>query len=110
ALYRDFGSFASHEAWALYERELSERAADFDPRVLHRIEEHAERRAKDYIRLHLARNELRHRFWSELAGVDVIVAPTLPVLPPRLDQLVEDESYFRFNGLMLRNTAPFNAL
>src|SRR5690606_6155556 len=71
ALYRDFGSFASHEAWALYERELSERAADFDPRVLHRIEEHAERRAKDYIRLHLARNELRHRFWSELAGVDV---------------------------------------
>src|SRR5690606_38384148 len=54
--------------------------------------------------------ELRHRFWSELAGVDVIVAPTLPVLPPRLDQLVEDESYFRFNGLMLRNTAPFNAL
>ena len=110
ALYRDFGSFASHEAWALYEVELTERAADFDPRVTSRILEHAERPAKDYIRLHLRREELRQRFWDELAGVDAIVAPTLPLLPPRLEDLASDEEYFRYNALLLRNTAPFNVL
>ncbi|HZJ08749.1 MAG TPA: amidase family protein, partial [Trueperaceae bacterium] len=110
ALYRDFGSFASYEAWALYEQELSERKAEFDPRVTSRIEEHAERPAKDYIRLHLRRNELRQKFWAELAGVDVIVAPTLPILPPRIDDLREDAAYFRANGMLLRNTAPFNVL
>lgn len=110
ALYRRYGSFASHEAWALYETELTARAAEFDPRVVRRIEEHALRPAKDYIRLHLRRNDLRRRFWSELPGVDAIVAPTMPVLPPRLEDLAADESYFRLNGLMLRNTAPFNVL
>ena len=110
ALYARFGSFASHEAWALYETELTERGADFDHRVVWRIKEHAERRAKDYIRLHLGRKELRDRFWSELAGIDVIAAPTLPVLPPQVERLAEDEQYFHYNGLMLRNTAPFNVL
>lgn len=110
ALYRHFGSFASHEAWAMYETELIERAADFDPRVISRIVEHAERPAKDYIRLHIRRNELRQRFWSALSGVDAIVGPTMPVLPPRVDELSEDKAYFRFNAQMLRNTAPFNVL
>lgn len=110
ALYRRFGSFASHEAWALYETELTHRAAEFDPRVTSRILQHAERPAKDYIRLHLQRDALRERFWSELAGVDALVAPTLPVLPPRIADLADDEEYFRYNNLILRNTAPFNVL
>lgn len=110
ALYQRYGSFASHEAWALYESELSERGEDFDPRVVSRIVEHANRPAKDYIRLHLGRAELRQRFWTELAGTDVLAAPTLPILPPPIAELNTDEAYFRVNGLMLRNTAPFNVL
>lgn len=110
ALYQRYGSFASHEAWALYEKELTERADEFDPRVVRRIVEHAERPAKDYIRLHLERDALRERFWDELPGVDAIVAPTVPVLPPRVADLADDAEYFRYNGLILRNTAPFNVL
>lgn len=109
-LYRRYGSFASHEALALYERELSTRAGDMDPRVVSRIREHEGRPAKDYVRLTLEREALRRGFWTELAGFDAIVAPTLPVLPPRIDDLASDEAYFRYNALMLRNTAPFNVL
>src|SRR5690606_11338095 len=109
-LFRRYGSFASHEAWAMYERELVEHGDKVDPRVAHRILEYADRPAKDYIKLTLAMRELRQRFWTELAGVDAILAPTLPILPPRIADLGEDEEYYRVNALLLRNTAPFNML
>lgn len=110
ALYRKYGSFASHEAWALYEDELTHRAADMDPRVTARIHEFAKRPSSDYIRLGYARADLRKRFWPELAGVDAILAPTLPILPPRIADLAQDEAYFRANAAILRNTTPFNVL
>ncbi|HEX7039393.1 MAG TPA: amidase family protein [Trueperaceae bacterium] len=109
-LYRRYGSFASHEALALYERELTERGEEMDPRVVRRVMEHAGRPATDYVRLSLARESLRRAFWPSLAGVDAVVAPTLPILPPRVADLEEDAAYFRFNALLLRNTAPFNVL
>ena len=109
-LYQRYGSFASHEALALYEEELTQRGEEMDPRVVRRIMEHAGRPATDYVRLSLEREALRRAFWPALAGVDAIVAPTIPLLPPRFDELVEDPAYFRLNALILRNTSPFNLL
>jgi len=110
ALYRRYGSFAGHEAWTLYETELTERAHEMDPHVTHRMTEYANSLSSNYIRLHYGMRALRRRFWAELAGVDAIVAPTIPILPPRIRDLSDDESYFRANASMLRNTAPFNVL
>ncbi|HZW27323.1 MAG TPA: amidase family protein [Trueperaceae bacterium] len=110
ALYRRYGSFASHEALALYETELRERGDEMDPRVVKRILALDGKPATDYVRLSLAREALRRAFWPGLAGVDAVVGPTLPVLPPRVEELEEDAEYFRLNALMLRNTAPFNVL
>lgn len=109
-LYRRFGSFASHEAWAIYERELSERGDEMDPRVTQRVREYAGRPAADYIRLGYARRGLLERFWPELVGIDALLAPTIPKLPPRIDELEEDAAYYAANGLILRNTAVFNVL
>jgi aspartyl-tRNA(Asn)/glutamyl-tRNA(Gln) amidotransferase subunit A len=78
--------------------------------VVRRIMEHAGKPATDYVRLSLDREALRRAFWPALAGVDAIVAPTIPLLPPRFDELVEDPAYFRLNALILRNTSPFNLL
>lgn len=110
SLYGRFGSFASHEAWANYEQLLTERGDEMDPRVTTRILEYAARPASQYIRLGYARADLLQRFWPGLAGVDALLAPTLPILPPRFDELVADAGYFRANGLVLRNTALFNVL
>jgi len=110
ALYGRYGSFSSHEAWAQYEEEFTAREADFDPRVLGRVKEFGNRPSADYIRLCYARADLRCRFWPELAGVDAIVAPTIPQLPPLIADLAEDASYFAANRLILRNTAAFNIL
>lgn len=110
ALYGRYGSFSSHEAWAQYETEFTAREADFDPRVLGRVKEFGSRPSADYIRLGYARADLRRRFWPELAGVDGLVAPTIPRLPPFIADLEDDAAYFEANRLILRNTAAFNIL
>ncbi len=109
-LYPRFGSFAAYESWTLYQRELTERGAEMDPRVTTRILQYAGKPASDYISLGYARRALMERFWPELAGVDALLAPTIPILPPHIDDLAEDAAYFRANGLVLRNTALFNIL
>lgn len=111
ALYRRYGSFAGHEAWTIYERELTERTDEMDPRVTHRMTEYANSPSSNYIRLHYGMRDLRRRFWPQLAGVDAIVAPTLPILPPRIAAVRDDDdAYFAANSQVLRNTAPFNVL
>jgi len=109
-LYRRYGSFAAFEALALYQELLERRGDAMDRRVVERVLQVAERPAVDYIRLGYARDALRRRFWPELAGVDAVAAPTLAILPPRIDALAEDRDYFRANARMLRNTTVFNVL
>src|SRR5690606_6356886 len=110
ALYGRSGGFAGHEAWTIYEHELTERPHEMDHRVTRRMTEYAGSPSSSYIRLHYGMRDLRRRFWPELPGVDAILAPTLPILPPRIADLEDDDAYFTANGLVLRNTAPFNVL
>lgn len=110
ALYSRHGTFAGHEVWALYEEEFTARGDEFDPRVVARVREGGERRSTDYIRLMYGRADLRRRFWPELPGIDAILAPTIPQLPPLISDLKSDAAYFEANRLILRNPAPFNLL
>lgn len=105
-----FGTFAGHEAFALYETLLRERGDRMDPRVVTRVLEYADRPSADYVRLGYAAKALRHRFWEELHGVDAVVAPTIPLLPPTIEELRDDAAYFEANSLILRNTSLFNLL
>ena len=42
---------------------------------------------------------------------NALLAPTVPILAPRIAELeVSDAEFFRINGLLLRNCAPFNVL
>lgn len=109
-LYGRFGSFAALEALTLYEDVLERAAAAFDPRVVTRIMAGKSRRATDYIRLGYERARLQAAFWAACEEFDAILAPTVAVLPPKLDALERDEAYFATNARVLRNTALFNIL
>ena len=74
------------------------------------MKEFGSRPSADYIRLGYARADLRRRFWPELAGVDAVVAPTIPRLPPFIADLADAAAYYEANRLILRNTAAFNIL
>ena len=108
-LYGRFGSFAALEALALYE-DLLGPGSEVDPRVATRILAGRSRSAADYIRLGFERTRLQSVFWAACAGFDVVLAPTVAVLPPKLTDLQTDEAYFTANSAVLRNTAIFNLL
>lgn len=111
AAYSRFGSFASHEVWALYQGLFESRRHDFDPHVADRVYLYANRPSSDYIRLNYARADFQRRFWPSLSGVDAVVGPTIPHVPVRIAEvLTDDEAYHRENSRILRNTAPFNVL
>ncbi|HEX7022387.1 MAG TPA: amidase family protein, partial [Trueperaceae bacterium] len=108
--YRTWGSFAGHESLALYGDMLERESARVDPRVSRRILEYKDRPASDYIHLMHTRERLREAFWEEVAGAAVVLAPTVPILPPRIDDLQADEAYFETNNRVLSHTMIFNFL
>ncbi len=111
AAYERYGSYASHEVWALYQDDFERRGDEFDPRVLQRVVRFKGRPSSDYIRLGYARASFQRRFWPELTGVDAVLAPTIPHVPVETASiLTDDEAYHRENNRILRNTAPFNFL
>lgn len=107
---QQYGSFAAHEIFTLREREFAERASDIDPRVAERAAAAAERPARDYLKLLYARDAFIERFWPTLPGIDAILAPTIPIIPPKITDLANDEAYHAANGAILRNTTLFNVL
>lgn len=110
-LYRRYGSFAAHEALALYEEDLDRAGDRVDARVAARILALRGRPASDYIRLGYARQRLMREIWDELRGADAVVAPSVSALPPKIAELeASDDAFFRANAALLRNTAVFNLL
>lgn len=105
-----FGSFAAHEALALYEETIERHEAEMDRRVTSRILAARGRSSSDYLRLVLARRRWQREFWEKTAEFDAVLGPTVPILPPPLASLVEDAAYFETNRLCLRNTSLFNLL
>ena len=105
-----YGSFAGLESLALYE-DLIEREGDqIDPRVTSRILKQRGRTATDYIRLTYERKRIQAAFWEACAPFDAVLAPTVAILPPKMDDLEDDARYFGANSRVLRNTSAFNFL
>jgi aspartyl-tRNA(Asn)/glutamyl-tRNA(Gln) amidotransferase subunit A len=111
ALFARFGSFAAHEAWALYEETLEAHGDRMDPRVVGRIRAVAGRPASDYLRLGFARARLRSAVWVAAVGFDALLAPTVPVAPPAIAALeASDDAYLAANARVLRSTTIVNLL
>ncbi|MGC2695313.1 MAG: amidase [Candidatus Angelobacter sp.] len=99
------------EAFAYHQKYLSEHENDYHPETLKRIRGGADVTATQYIQAH--RNLLRQRreILSLFHQVDIVLAPTTPLLPPSLAELQSVPEQLRNKELvMLRNTRPFNVL
>lgn len=110
-LYRSFGSFAAHEAFALHEDLLRRADPPIDPRVAERIHAVSKRPSSDYLRLGYGRERLAADLWQRLTEFDAIVAPTVAIRAPKIADLEADaDAYRHANGTILRNTTVFNLL
>jgi len=108
------GGFAAAESYAWHRHLLADRAAQYDPRVLSRIQRGATISAADYIDLLQARRDWIARVEHALAGFDAVLSPTVPIVAPPLADVLpgpeRDETFFRINGLLLRNPSVVNML
>ncbi|MEM7739080.1 MAG: amidase family protein [Deinococcota bacterium] len=109
-LFTDYGNFAGYEALVWHEDILENQLDNIDPRVSKRILKAEGLPASRYIKLGYERPKVCAAFWEACDGFDAIIAPTVPILPPKIDSLGNEDEYFRVNGLCLRNTRIFNML
>jgi len=104
------GGFAAAEAYAWHRPLLAAKAALYDPRIRLRIERGASMTAADYLDVVNARARLIASFDVRTRDCDGVVMPTVPIVPPRVADLVEEREYNLINLLILRNTALGNFL
>jgi Asp-tRNA(Asn)/Glu-tRNA(Gln) amidotransferase A subunit family amidase len=97
------------ESWAFHQKWVEERGELYDPRTLSRIMNGKKVRIEEYVELRRGLELMRERWRAGVVGVDVVLTPTSPILPPTLEELAGPKT----RGLelrMLRNTRPFNVL
>jgi Asp-tRNA(Asn)/Glu-tRNA(Gln) amidotransferase A subunit family amidase len=102
-------SVSNAESWAFHEKWVAERAALYDPRTLPRILNGKKVGIEAYVEARRELELLRERCRTGVPGVDVVLTPTSPILPPVLEQLAGPQAR-ALELMMLRNTRPFNVL
>jgi aspartyl-tRNA(Asn)/glutamyl-tRNA(Gln) amidotransferase subunit A len=104
------GGFAAAESYAWHAALLSRDGDRYDPRVSVRIRRGAQQSAADLISLMDARAGLIEAITARMRNFDVLVLPTVPITPPRIKDLEDDEEYTRVNLLALRNPSIINMM
>jgi aspartyl-tRNA(Asn)/glutamyl-tRNA(Gln) amidotransferase subunit A len=94
------------EAFAFHAARVREAPQRFQPAVLGRLREGAAIDTPTYIDRRRALDQMRQAASGLFAHVDVLVAPTVPVLPVPIAEARDDEASV---ALYARNTRPFNA-
>ena len=93
---------------------LQKHAAEYDPRVLARIQGGAKMSAREYIELTLARRRWIARLEAALQRFDAVLSPTVPIVAPPIADVApgaeRDAAFFKVNGQLLRNTSVINML
>ena len=98
------------EGLSVIAEEYPDRMDTLDPNVRVRFDIAREVSAVDYVTALRALRELGAAAETRLRQVDVLVAPTVPITPPTVDEVATDEAYSRTQAAMIRNTAPANLL
>jgi len=104
------GGLIVAEAFAWHQPHLESRAADYDPRVGPRIQLGKDLSAVAYIRAKQELARLAEAYHHDLEGFDALLTPTVPILPPRLAYVSDDEHYYPTNRLTFRMTEVANRI
>jgi aspartyl-tRNA(Asn)/glutamyl-tRNA(Gln) amidotransferase subunit A len=104
------GGFTAAESYAWHQQLISQKKDLYDPRVAVRILRGAQQSATDYIAVLAARRSLIDQAKAALAPYDALIMPTVPMVPPRISDLADDETYGRVNLLALRNPTTINMI
>ncbi|WP_318655597.1 amidase [Oligella urethralis] len=104
------GGFVCADAWYYHKGSIEQHEDSYDPRVASRIKRGQSQSAVDYIELQFQRQDWIRRVERYFDQADAFILPTTPIIPPTVDELVDDATYFEKNMLILRNPTLFNFL
>jgi aspartyl-tRNA(Asn)/glutamyl-tRNA(Gln) amidotransferase subunit A len=108
------GGFSPAEAYAWHYPLMQSHPAQYDPRVLARIQGGAKMSAREYIELTNARRSWIARMEAALQRFDAVLSPTVPIVAPPIADVApgaeRDAAFFKVNGQLLRNTSVVNML
>ncbi len=105
------GLVAAAEAYAVNRTLLDEHFDDLDPIVAYRLAKGREVPAHEYLGIMRECARLRAETAAAMHDVDALLAPTVPIPPPRLEDAERDQdAYTELNLACLRNTALGNLL
>ena len=97
------------ESWAYHEKLVAAHHEFYQPATLQRLRNGRGIRMEDYVEARRALDLFRERNRRCPSGVDVVLTPTSPILPPTIDEFSSPQARAR-ELMMLRNTRPFNVL
>ena len=98
------GSVAAMELDEFLEAELPGWRERLQPIVGRRLERAGELPAREYLSRRRRLRALFARMAERFEDFDLLAGPTVPVTPPRVDELAEPEAYAAANGASLRST------
>jgi aspartyl-tRNA(Asn)/glutamyl-tRNA(Gln) amidotransferase subunit A len=104
------GGISAIEAYAHHKELLAAHGQRYDQRVARRIFNGATIAAYEYVDILRKRTELIARVRAIMYGLDGVILPTTPNIPPPVAALERDDEYMRINFLSLRNTFIGNFL
>ncbi|QTN05788.1 amidase [Ochrobactrum sp. EEELCW01] len=91
------GGIIGAEAYALHRERLAVDFDSYDPLVGTRIQKGRENPAYLYVNALNALAACREQFDAEIEGFDGFILPTVPMLPPALAALADEETYLALN-------------
>ena len=94
------------EAHDIYAADFDKLETCGDPRVLSRMRFADGLSLQDRCEAYAKRTDVIALFNMAMAGVDVMIAPTLPMMAPKIAEVEAD--FDRLNAMMLRNTSYLN--
>jgi Asp-tRNA(Asn)/Glu-tRNA(Gln) amidotransferase A subunit family amidase len=102
-------TLSSAESWSYHEPFVARSPELYQPATLARIKSGEEIAANAAARAKKELGASREAVKTSFEGIDVLLTPTVPILPPRIADLQKNPDNLRPAELMmLRNTRPFN--
>lgn len=104
------GSIIAVEAFSIHRELLAASGQRYDQRVGPRIANGEHVAAHVYCSALMRLRECAAQFDDEMDGIDAVLTPTVPILPPRIADLDDDDAYLATNALSFRLTEFANRL
>jgi aspartyl-tRNA(Asn)/glutamyl-tRNA(Gln) amidotransferase subunit A len=98
------GGISACEAMDVHAAMLERHGQEYDKRVRNRIMSGLNVTGPELVGIYRRREEMIDKFASLCSGLDGFILPTVPILPPLISEVDNDERYGPLNFLCLRNT------